>query len=77
MSITSLKNPNPDCGTGVVLPHALAAGVEMARTASGEGMGPASGQRSKGVYLLGVALECWGEWENPRLSPRVLTGRAI
>lgn len=77
MSITSLKNANPECGTGVVLPHALAAGVEMAPAASGEGTGPASGQRSKGVYLLGIALECWGEGENPRLSPRGLTGRVI
>lgn len=54
ISITSLKNTKPDCGSGLVLPHALAAGVEMAPAASG-GVGPASGQYSKGVHLLGVA----------------------
>lgn len=56
ISIASLRNANPDCRTGVVLPHALAAGVEMVPTGLVEGMRLASGQHSKGAYLLDVGL---------------------
>lgn len=68
ISITSPKNANPDCGTGVVLPHALAAAVEMAPAASG--------QCSKGVYLLDIALRVLERRGKPKTESEGANGKS-
>lgn len=69
------------------MPSPHAAGVELAPTASGEGKGPASGQSSQGVYLLGVIsvlgrkgkpkTESKGAHEKSKLIPKLKAARGL